>query len=456
MSQQNKAIYPASPKTIHDYAESIFAPIRRGENVTTVWVPMAGRRTLNQFIIKNIDLFKKELPFSERYILVYVEPLDLTEESASGYLRLVGRSFIGVCKKKKEIGNLVNLKSSLEVFNDESTTYVKLLDTLKSLIIDIATKGFETVLFLGEFDEINYTSRVFFGNLKSLWDKVYPSLQFVFLVKGQVSKRDKVYLWGDLNQLILQNLVYVPTQSEEDTLYILDRFSKEFAYNLKKKDKEKLMKCCRGHPYMLKVGLSAIRNARLDNEKEIAVDQLLINHHAIQSIVSGILDVWQPSEIQVLKDVLDGKYKNTDKGEALLTFMRLGLVTADGRQLHLFNKVFSENFRNVTGNRLGNESPALIVDDDSDQITFLGKPVDDRFSQQEYRLLAEFLKSKGKTLSRSEIGDIIWGGQAVDKYSDWAIDQVVSKMRKKLKIIATKDSIITIRGKGYKYQSFNL
>ena len=62
LNKNDKYYYPVTPQTLHNYAASVFSPLRRGECVTTVWVPMAGRRMWNKFLIENIDLFETELP----------------------------------------------------------------------------------------------------------------------------------------------------------------------------------------------------------------------------------------------------------------------------------------------------------------------------------------------------------------------------------------------------------
>ena len=49
-----------------------------------------------------------------------------------------------------------------------------------------------------------------------------------------------------------------------------------------------------------------------------------------------------------------------------------------------------------------------------------------------------------------EIGEALWGKDSYDKYSDWAIDQLISKLRKKLETLGFKNVLKTVRGKGYK------
>ena len=117
MSAQDKYLYPVTPETLHKYAEDIFAPVRRGECVTTVWVPMAGRRMWNKFINENIYLFEKELPHYDKYLLVYIEPLDLTEESLAGYIRLMAKSFIEVATNNENVKN-DKIQKYTEIFDE--------------------------------------------------------------------------------------------------------------------------------------------------------------------------------------------------------------------------------------------------------------------------------------------------------------------------------------------------
>jgi DNA-binding response OmpR family regulator len=80
-----------------------------------------------------------------------------------------------------------------------------------------------------------------------------------------------------------------------------------------------------------------------------------------------------------------------------------------------------------------------------------GNTVEESFTRQEYSILTLFLKNPGKVLTRDDIGAVLWGESSYEKYSDWAIDQLMSKLRKKLKEIGVNVEISTLRGRGYKF-----
>ena len=67
-------------------------------------------------------------------------------------------------------------------------------------------------------------------------------------------------------------------------------------------------------------------------------------------------------------------------------------------------------------------------------------------------MLVCFLKNKGQIISRDQIGDVLWGDKAYDRYSDWAVDQLISQLRKKLIDLGIKGaSLQTIRNRGYRW-----
>ncbi len=58
------------------------------------------------------------------------------------------------------------------------------------------------------------------------------------------------------------------------------------------------------------------------------------------------------------------------------------------------------------------------------------------------------LKKKGTTVDRGLIAKTIWGEDWMDKYSDWAITQLISQLRKKTSVF-NNIVIKTSRGEGF-------
>src|SRR3989344_4334941 len=71
---------------------------------------------------------------------------------------------------------------------------------------------------------------------------------------------------------------------------------------------------------------------------------------------------------------------------------------------------------------------------------------------QEIYLLRHFKARQNLPVSRDEIGQILWGKSWESKYSDWAIDKTISRLRKKM--TAKNYQIITVKNLGYELVSF--
>ncbi|MEK7592257.1 MAG: winged helix-turn-helix domain-containing protein, partial [Patescibacteria group bacterium] len=65
------------------------------------------------------------------------------------------------------------------------------------------------------------------------------------------------------------------------------------------------------------------------------------------------------------------------------------------------------------------------------------------------RMILELLKSReGEIVSRDDIAKALWGEGWEDRYSDWAIDQLLSSIREKMGSSRMDGQIITKKGEG--------
>lgn len=449
----DKFFYPVSKETLHQYAESIFAPIRRGECVTTVWVPMAGRRMWNKFIIENVHLFENELPYFNKYVLVYVEPLDLTEESLAGYLRLMGKSFMEAGKKNAELSELISNESA-EIFYDDSSTYAKLFENLKNTLSKVASRGFEVIFFLGEFDELSFANSVLFNNLQSLWSRMHPAIHYVFLTAEDLSSSVNASKFRELNSAILQNVIYIPIRKEKEVDYLIDFFSFRLGTKFSVEEKDLIKRLCGGHPYLIKVVTRLIRNVNQGTGlKDLEND--LKGHFETISVVRRIYALRTENEKDVLRKVAKGE--DVPQSRALKRLLSLGLIEkGDKSGYRLFGELFKIVADKLAGEGTGlsyTGGSKLYLDKDEGAVSYAGDSIEDKFSNQEYKVIKYFLSDPRKLRTREEIGEVLWGEESYEKYSDWAIDQLVSKLRKKLKKMGTSSSLTTLRGRGYKLTS---
>ena len=75
--------------------------------------------------------------------------------------------------------------------------------------------------------------------------------------------------------------------------------------------------------------------------------------------------------------------------------------------------------------------------------------LEDRLTYQEYQVLDWLWAKKGEEVSRDEVAKVMWGEKSNQSYSDWAIDKIISKIRKKIGDVGKKKKLKSIKGKGF-------
>lgn len=67
----------------------------------------------------------------------------------------------------------------------------------------------------------------------------------------------------------------------------------------------------------------------------------------------------------------------------------------------------------------------------------------------EKRVFVLLDKQPGKIYTREEIAEAVWGKNWLERFSDWALDQIMSQLRRKLVKVEKFGQLITKRGEGY-------
>ena len=85
-----------------------------------------------------------------------------------------------------------------------------------------------------------------------------------------------------------------------------------------------------------------------------------------------------------------------------------------------------------------------------DSVYLNNVPVEKFFSRKEHRVMKLLVEHEGEVMSRNDIASALWPVDTEKEYSDWAIDQIIARVRKRLVHLHISPEILkVIRGKGY-------
>ncbi|MBN1263502.1 MAG: winged helix-turn-helix transcriptional regulator [Candidatus Pacebacteria bacterium] len=416
---------PAGEK--HFFNELILKNLLLGESLTICFIPHGGKKTLMKYFSRK----SRRPAFLKlgKSLCCFIDHDELARESPAYFFRLILN-----CLEEKKVVILKKTKLKSKKRNP--------LTTLKETLEKLVKAEYHLILIINKLDELKMPA-VFFNNLKRLWEIDKTRLHFIFTVTTPASFLRKQQKYGQLREVICQNIIFFPLLDLQESRHVLTRICRRYHYQLSAEKKKIIFELAGGHPYLLK-SLARIfnKNPLQAGSKE---NSLFLKEAEIQMILE---DLWQnltKKEKQALRGLTNkAPLSRQDIPQRLLNF---NLVIFKNKKAVIFSPLFSQFIKNKKS-----KLNLISFDDRKHQILINNLPTPIKFTLQEIQLLALFTRKPLIVHSRDTVAQSLWGKEYYDKYSDWAIDQAISNLRKKLARLGIAASLIqTIRGRGYRW-----
>lgn len=212
-----------------------------------------------------------------------------------------------------------------------------------------------------------------------------------------------------VNSLVVKELV-----PYEDTLHIIDELSSRFEFFPTDEQKQDIYHWSHGHVGLLR---SLFLLKRQYPHKTFTKDFLLHEPTVLERLSNILTDI--PEEKMQL--LLQKKIGLID----MMFFEKFGYIKSDGKLFHPLLELLIPTHLKQTHTSL---------------------------SSTETKVLEYLQTHPNSVVLREDIGRVVWGEEEwEDKYSDWAIGQLIYRLRKKLEY-SSKGIIQTQKGQGFIYQ----
>lgn len=292
------------------------------------------------------------------------------------------------------------------------THQVRQLATKKKVVL---------VLYLGQEGRTDPGLFLFLNRLRNLlgWRFSY----MVFVTARLLFHPD--YNRPLIDKVLKRNIKLVFTLSESDADVILSNYEERYKKKLSKKNRRLVLKYAAGNPGIIKaLYLQASENLTWE-KPDIADERLFFR---LAGIVNDVSSQYQK--------VLGGKHKSR-RDHFQEQLIRFGYLKIQGKTLVPFTPLLREFlvYREQQGSKPS--VPRTTVDEKLLHLT------------RSQRSLLTYLESRpGQLVSKDDIAKVLWGDSWAERYSDWAIDQLLSTLRDKMTAIKHEGKIITKRGEG--------
>lgn len=382
--------------------------VKRGENASVLFVPKTDRFVRLGQLMNDQKLLKKAFGDPQIYILQQVN------------------------FDAHDIEELGDLQSLIAARVNASKPYTTAF-TFNQIVMRLKKANQILVLFIVEAEKYLVSEgKQVLSLLSQLTEEFGDYIRIISFFEADITHTSLLSTLPASPQLY-ENVFYYPLYSRDHTLNFIQLL--QHYWNMSKtitaKEAEKIYEACGGHFWLVKEAVRAVmNNGRWDSDQEGMLFRL-----------RTIYNLLIPSEKDLLVKI--ASHKHTFSPEEQLSIQYLSKMRIIDGEKKLSIGLFIDYVREHL-----EFSGELILKEK--QLYLNQVPIDRMFSREEGRVIKYLVKQKNVLVSRDEIAKQVWPVNTQDQYSDWAIDQLMTRIRKRIQEISIPPRLLqVVRGKGY-------
>lgn len=222
-----------------------------------------------------------------------------------------------------------------------------------------------------------------------------------------------------------QNIYIRPLYSRKDTDMFIRHMEHNWKIKLNIQQEKWIDENCGGHFLLVK---DVIRNVKKNNSLPVKEISTLIS---MEMRGKAIIDNLLPDQKQVLFQVVNGLEINSKLYHSKRVLWEQGFFKEENKKVTCNVPFLNRFIQNK--NQKNQQASNLLYS----------------FTPIEMKIYECFKSMEGKIIPREQLAEIIWEDDWEDMYSDWAIDQTIHRIRKKMKEAKLPYEIKTKKGVGF-------
>ncbi|HYK08213.1 MAG TPA: winged helix-turn-helix domain-containing protein [Candidatus Eisenbacteria bacterium] len=291
-------------------------------------------------------------------------------------------------------------------------------DTTFSLEKVLSQRKQKLALFIIGIDSLLKNQRFeLMKHLNTLAER-YENVSFLFFVRFDVME---IPLFNSYQiPHLLSETFYQKVFSEKDCMHFLHHMEQSWNIKVNKKLSNDIAKNFQGHLFLIK---AAIRLAR-DNP-EISIEEILDSPALIRRGL-GVFEGLTAKDQETVLSLLHNKIPSS-----ISEYLRkTGLVQNNMLGIPYWYRIKNDIFR-------------LKNHDNS-----IHHQLELQFTSLERETFDIFMETK-TIVTREKLAKTIWRNEWMERYSNWAIDQLIHRIREKIKKAGAPYEIVTKKGEGF-------
>lgn len=310
---------------------------------------------------------------------------------------------------------LVRLLELLEVRNNTSPLTVQ---TFVSQLKPILNKNTSITFFLLDTDLwFRHLNKKILITLSQIAEKE-PRIQFLLFCETDITSSDVLRLNLGTTTLI-QNYQIVPLYSRCTIYDLIGEFGRYWQVTIEDSIRQKILNKVGCHTWLVKEAVRLYIKEKKVRDEYVTSPTIRFRLEAIWQEFSQI------EQSVFLKIAISNEHFNSNENNSLKFVKDLGFVKNTDGKHRISVPVLEEFIKEKQLNRTMHLSG-------HNEVELEGENISGRFGGHEKSALICLLKNQGKLVKRGDLGRCVWG-DGDEAFSDWTLDRLMSRLRKKIK-----------------------
>lgn len=384
-----RAVFPLPDSTYQKLAEKFYSPLLYHESAVMLCPPLYGREHNARYMMERSSDRTRVLGNKEKqFQFSYVNLLDSPNVDTTLWT-------------KQLLGGLV-------IGETYGRTFTKFCKAVHSVI----DEGNNPVFFVNIPETISDDTFFRFLELARQTYYIAPGSIHFLLMFDMKWDEEHFYKCFTPYRTLFENVIQPAMYSDTEVSYFVSYWLRAWNHTLSKLVIYTIVSYAGGILLFAKAMVRVMSQQKLTT---IADVESLIVHPDYVVQIQFFLSRLTPKQKTILTDITRGK-----------------LLKPTSELLHLYTMGILE--KTVTGYHIRSLTLRSFLSKTVKQKSEIGKMIERStvFSQREKLVLLALGEKRGMSVSRDKLSSVLWGERALDDGSDWALDQAISRIRKKI------------------------
>ena len=230
--------------------------------------------------------------------------------------------------------------------------------------------------------------------------------------------------------------------AEKDIQQFITHLEHKWSMHVDHYLRKEILRMCGGSLLLVKEAVWYVRDHAKAETSEI------FSHTEMQFNLAILWNGFSTQEQVVFDGLFTHNEHHPDQQSSVEYMRKVGFIRKQGKEYVCTVPLFERYRKAMLFSR------HRLAVKDKDKLYLDGTNVSTHFSRSQRRILQTLVRKSPEVVTRQEMSSAIWPSNTLERYSDWAIDSHVSRLRTKLvQLGIPQDTIMTVKAKGFVFDN---